>query len=89
MEKAKLKTDIPEISELYFDESEKNYFSKNYLVSLANFFSHLGNYQTPVDPSLCHFISGKLDMFYGPERMTHVKNVWHGVEVFCYSKYIT
>jgi len=41
----------------------------------------LGNYRSPIDPSLCHFISGRADYFYGAEKMTNVENVWNGVKV--------
>ena len=73
---------LPEITEMPFSKSECEYHeARNYMIALANYFSHLGNYRCPIDPSLCHFISGKADYFYGAEKMTNVENVWNGVKV--------
>ena len=69
-------------SEMPFSKSECEYHeARNYMIALANYFSHLGNYRRPIDPSLCHFISGRADYFYGAEKMTNVENVWNGVKV--------
>ena len=73
---------LPEMTEMPFSKSECEYHeARNYMIALANYFSHLGNYRCPIDPSLCHFISGKADYFYGAEKMTNVENVWNGVKV--------
>lgn len=42
----------PECSEMLFTNGE-NVDARNYTVLLAHYFSHLGNYRRPVDPSLC------------------------------------
>jgi len=68
----------PEVSDMMHNEAE---VARNYTVHLAHFFSHLGNYRLPVDPSLCHFISGTQDLFYGAEKLTSVDRVWPGVQV--------
>jgi len=69
----------PECTEMLFTHGE-NIAARNYTVQLAHFFSHLGNYRRPVDPSLCHFISGRNDLFYGAEKLTSVEKVWPGVQ---------
>ena len=72
---------LPEMTEMPFSKSECEYHeARNYMIALANYFSHLGNYRCPIDPSLCHFISGKADYFYGAEKTTNVENVFDFVE---------
>ena len=72
---------LPEVTQMPFFDETNEHKAKNYMVKLANHFSHLGNYQPPNDPSLTTFITGDRDFFYGNERMTPVKNVWKGVNV--------
>ena len=43
----------PEVCEMRHNEAE---VARNYTVHLAHFFSHLGNYRMPVDPSLCKVV---------------------------------
>merc|ERR1712048_19550 len=51
----------------------------NYMITLANYFSHLGNYATPQNPNLTTFITGNFDYFYGHEYITPINKVWKGV----------
>ena len=72
---------LPEVTQMPFTELTSENVAKNYMITLANYFSHLGNYHTPRDPSQTAFITGNFDYFYGHEFMTPIDQVWPGVKV--------
>ena len=72
---------LPEVTQMPFTELTSENVAKNYMITLANYFSHLGNYHTPKDPSQTAFITGNFDYFYGHEFMTPIDQVWPGVKV--------
>ena len=72
---------LPELTEMPFEEETPENIAKNYMIILANYFSHLGNYETPRSPNHTTFITGNYDYFYGHEYMTPIDKVWPGVKV--------
>lgn len=77
-----VEADLPEVREMPFSTNKNpETTAKNYMIVLATYFSHLGNYATPRHPELTTFINGKSDYFYGAEFMTPVHQVWKGVNV--------